>query len=199
MAVSIGDSSALMHMSLLAGYHLTTVSTVDYGLWLWTVWVWVLCYSRRSAGQSLLEWSTHLGLTTRSLLLSDSCGFVALGRPLSREDGSLVYICCWPSPAQSFSGPSPVGLMAIFYCLRFETSLFVASYDLQGHSGSIWPRLHTGERLGDSEQAQCSTYIALAWTAEKTLFPTVSSILCVSIATDTCLLSHYLAADGFSC
>jgi hypothetical protein len=25
------------------------------------------------------------------------------------------------SPAQSFSGPSPAGLKAIFYCLRFET------------------------------------------------------------------------------
>jgi hypothetical protein len=32
-------------------------------------WVWVLCYDRRSAGQSVLEQSTHLGLTTRSLLL----------------------------------------------------------------------------------------------------------------------------------
>jgi hypothetical protein len=28
------------------------------------------------------------------------------------------------SPAQSFSGPSPMGLITIFYCLRFETSLF---------------------------------------------------------------------------
>jgi hypothetical protein len=38
------------------------------------------------------------------------------------EDGSVVYNCCWPSPAQSFSVPSPVGLVTIFYCLRFETS-----------------------------------------------------------------------------
>jgi hypothetical protein len=28
--------------------------------------------------------------------------------------------------------------------LRFETSLFVASYDSQGHGGGIRPRLHTG-------------------------------------------------------
>jgi hypothetical protein len=28
-----------------------------------------------------------------------------------------------------FLGPSPIGLVTIFYCLRFETSLFVASYD----------------------------------------------------------------------
>jgi hypothetical protein len=48
------------------------------------------------------------------------------------------------SPAQSFSGPSPLGLMTIFYCLRLETSLFVASYDSQGYGGGIRPRLHTG-------------------------------------------------------
>jgi hypothetical protein len=29
------------------------------------------------------------------------------------------YNCCWPSPAQSFSGSSPMGLVS-FYCLRFE-------------------------------------------------------------------------------
>jgi hypothetical protein len=66
---------------------------------------------RRSAGQSVLEQSTHLGLMTRSLLLSDICGFVDLGHPLWRVAGSVVYICYWPSPAQSFLGPSPIGLV----------------------------------------------------------------------------------------
>jgi hypothetical protein len=103
-----------------------------------------LCYDLRAVGQSVLEQSTHLGLTTRSWLLSDSWGFVGLGRPLWREDGSAVCNCYWPSPAQSFSGPSPVGLVATFYCLRFETSLFVASYDSQGHGGGIRFRLHAG-------------------------------------------------------
>jgi hypothetical protein len=69
---------------------------------------------------------------------------VELGRPLWREDGSVVYNCCWPSPAQSFSSRSPVGLVAMFYCLRLDTSLFVASYDSQGHGGDIRPRLQTG-------------------------------------------------------
>jgi hypothetical protein len=32
----------------------------------------------------------------------------------------------------------------MFNCLRFETSLFVASYDSQGYGGGIRPRLHTG-------------------------------------------------------
>jgi hypothetical protein len=43
------------------------------------------------------------------------------------------------SPAQSFSGPSPMGFVTTFYCLRFETSLFVASYDSQGCGGGIRP------------------------------------------------------------
>jgi hypothetical protein len=78
------------------------------------------------------------------LYFSESCGFVDLERPLWREAGSVVYNSCWPSPAKSFSGPSPVGLVAIFYCFRFETFLFVASCDSQGHGGGIRPRLHTG-------------------------------------------------------
>jgi hypothetical protein len=32
--------------------------------------------------------------------------FVDMGRLPWREDGSVVYNCCWPSLAQSFSGPS---------------------------------------------------------------------------------------------
>jgi hypothetical protein len=55
--------------------------------------------------------------------------FFYLGRSLWREDVSVFYNCCWPSPAQSSSGPSPLGLATISYCLRLETSLVVASYD----------------------------------------------------------------------
>jgi hypothetical protein len=65
--------------------------------------------------------STHLGRKTRFLLLSDSCGFVDVGRPLWREDGSVVYNCCWSSPAELFSGASPPWLVTVFYCLRFDT------------------------------------------------------------------------------
>jgi hypothetical protein len=82
-----------------------------------------------------------LGLTARFLLLSDSCGFVAVGRSLWRKHGSIIYSWCCPSPAQSFSGLCPVGLVTIFYCLRFETSFFVASYDSQGHGGGIYWRV----------------------------------------------------------
>jgi hypothetical protein len=47
--------------------------------------------------------------------------------------------------------PSPVGLATIFYCLRFETSLFVASYDSQDYGGGIRPRLNTGLMPVESE------------------------------------------------
>jgi hypothetical protein len=40
-----------------------------------------LCYDRRSAGQSVLEQSIHLGLTTRSLLLVWQLGSCSCGAP----------------------------------------------------------------------------------------------------------------------
>jgi hypothetical protein len=42
------------------------------------------------------------------------------------------------SLTKSFSGPSPLDLATIFYCLSFEISLFVASDDSQGHGGHEW-------------------------------------------------------------
>jgi hypothetical protein len=43
-----------------------------------------------------------------------------------------------------FLGSESLGLEAIFYCLRFETSPFVTSYNSQGHGGGIRLCLHTG-------------------------------------------------------
>jgi hypothetical protein len=93
---------------------------------------------------------------TRYLLLFDSYSLVFEGRHFWREDESVFCICCWPSPAQSFSSPSALGLATTFYCLRFETSLFVTSYDSQGHSGGIRPRLHTGITCIKCIMFQCS-------------------------------------------
>jgi hypothetical protein len=55
------------------------------------VWVWVLCYDRRSVGQSVLEQSTHLGLTTRYLLVLDNYGPVFVG-VLSEERTGLSFV-----------------------------------------------------------------------------------------------------------
>jgi putative component of toxin-antitoxin plasmid stabilization module len=42
-------------------------------------------------------------LITRFLLLSDSCGFVDVDRPLWRENVSAAYNCSWPSPWPYFT------------------------------------------------------------------------------------------------
>jgi hypothetical protein len=93
----------------------------------------------RSVSQSLCRAPSiahdQIFITVRQLR---SCFFV--GRPLWREDGSVFCICCWPLPAQSFSGPKPLVLATIFYCLIWDF-LFVASYDSQGLGGGIRPRL----------------------------------------------------------
>jgi hypothetical protein len=66
----------------------------------------------------------HVGLMTRYLLLFDSYGPFLWGALSDERTGLFFFcICCCPSPAQSFSGPSPFGLETIFYCLSFETSL----------------------------------------------------------------------------
>jgi hypothetical protein len=98
-----------------------------------TFWSRVESYVTTDGPSSLSLGIKHSpGAYDQILLLSDTCGFVDLGRCLWREDGSVVYNFCWPSPAQSFSGPSLVGLPTICYCLIFEASLFVASCDSQG-------------------------------------------------------------------
>jgi hypothetical protein len=111
---------------------------------------------------------------TRYLLLFDSYGLALLGRPLWLENGSVFCVCCWPSPAQSFSGPSPLGLATIFYCLRFETSLFVATYDSQGYSGGMRPPNWHG-------RPSYLPYNFSARTEQKTLFPTVPLLLRVDL------------------
>jgi hypothetical protein len=68
-------------------------------------------------------------------------------------------LCCWFSPAQSFSGQSSFGLVTIFYCLRFETSLSVASYDSQGYGGGIRPRLQTYILPLGQSQSQSQSYV----------------------------------------
>jgi hypothetical protein len=62
---------------------------------------------------------------------------------LTRGRVCLLYVPLALASAV-FLGPTPLGLATVSYCLRFETSLFVASYDSQGHGGDIRPRLHTG-------------------------------------------------------
>jgi hypothetical protein len=76
--------------------------------------------------------------------------------PSSLTRGWVCYLQLLLVLASAFSGPSPVGLVTIFYCLRFETLLFIASYDTQGYGGGIRSRLHTGT---DLFQSQSRSYV----------------------------------------
>jgi hypothetical protein len=69
---------------------------------------------------------------------------------LTRGRVCLLYVPLALASAV-FLGRSPLGLAIVFYCLIFETSLFVASYDSQDHGGGIQPRLHTGVWLNSSQ------------------------------------------------
>jgi hypothetical protein len=100
---------------------------------------------RQTVSQSVsLGVEPHLGIMTRYFHYCLAVTVLFLWGAHSDERTGVFCICCWPFPAQPFSCPSPLELATIFYCFTFETSLFVASYDSQGHGGGIRPRLHTG-------------------------------------------------------
>jgi hypothetical protein len=103
--------------------------------WLAYCYKSMLCYDRLSVGQSLLVSSTHLGLRTRILLLSDRSWCVDVRRSLWRENN-----CCWSSQAQSFLGEDPAGLVTIIYSLKFETPpTWRARSPYLYPSGTGWP------------------------------------------------------------
>jgi hypothetical protein len=60
-----------------------------------------LIYDRQSVGQSVLMSGSHLRPMTRFFYLSDDCGFLYKGRPLWREDGSVIYCTIASGPCQS--------------------------------------------------------------------------------------------------
>jgi hypothetical protein len=83
-------------------------------------YVWVSGLQTSAVSKAICAW-----INDQSAILSwcqarvgPKTRFLDVGHPFWREDGSVVNSCCWPSPAQSFSGPSPAGLITIFYCLR---------------------------------------------------------------------------------
>jgi hypothetical protein len=98
-----------------------------------------------------------------------------------------------------------LGLATIFYCLTFETSLFVASYDSQGHGGGIRSRLHTGMNWtilcsllitslhGPYRKHTVSTVVANCCII-KNLLPTNENVFTELLSRNgRCLHSHCLA------
>jgi hypothetical protein len=77
--------------------------------------------------------------------------------------------------------------VAIFYCLRFETSLFVAFYDSKGHGGGIRPRLHTG---------YCSAGVLVTNRVENTVSNSSSIVARGLVAVGTCLFRGRYLVTG---
>jgi hypothetical protein len=74
-----------------------------------------LLYDWRFTGTLFVLETSPLRLTISNFFQLNTWGHSPYVHPLWREDRSVVYNCCWPSPAQSFSGPSPAELMTTFY------------------------------------------------------------------------------------
>jgi hypothetical protein len=101
------------------------------------------------------------------------------------EGESLVYNCCWSTPAQLFLGPSPAGLTTVF-CCHIQDSLIQ-------EQGSPAIPLGTGllfcrfiQRLDDSQKIR---RVAVAQTNWLTTF---TDILTVLDSHETC--DHILCA-----
>jgi hypothetical protein len=60
-------------------------------------------------------------------LCLDSCEFLIMGRPLWREDESVIYSCCWALPEQFVSGPYNSSSKSVSrpVCLRARLSFFL--------------------------------------------------------------------------
>jgi hypothetical protein len=81
-----------------------------------------------TASQFVLA-TSPLRLTISNFIFQlNTCGYSHYVRSSLTRGWFRRYNCCWSSPAQSFSDPSPAELKTLFYCLRFGTSLFVASW-----------------------------------------------------------------------
>jgi hypothetical protein len=182
-----------MFTSLPAGDCLTTNS------WWVSLHSWLAFYR-----QSARIGAKPLEVTTRVFCKLTLAAIDFMYHPLWREDGSVVYNCCWPSPAKSFSGPSPAGFMTTFYCLRIETPLTWRArppylYPKEG-SGSVIPpdtgfpfrrllrlaglrwRYSTPPPHGMFKpQMSCPRYISPTRTSQKTPLPRISLLLSVQV------------------
>jgi hypothetical protein len=86
-----GDFSAYVLTSLLCGEYSTTELSLSLSLMLWQTVSWPAYLGIKHPSGAY----DQIFITVRQMQVC-WCGVLWL------EDGSVVYNCCWPSPAQSF-------------------------------------------------------------------------------------------------
>jgi hypothetical protein len=110
------------------GFALTNIATHVYSRdveWFGHV-AWIIEVEVTTNGQSAsLSWcqAPIWSPLPHFCFLSENCGFLDVAHPLWWENASVIYSynCFWALPEQSLSGPSPVELMTIFYCLIWDS------------------------------------------------------------------------------
>jgi hypothetical protein len=128
------------------------------------IWDFPFCFLLRLAG-SRWRYSTPPPHGYTALLSQSQSHIATDGQPVIKSSWPDIYYCLsvtvlflWGTLSDERTGPSFVYAAGpcqrshswvrvpwdstIFCCLRFETSLFIASYHSQGHGGGIRPRLH---------------------------------------------------------
>jgi hypothetical protein len=103
-----------------------------------------LSESRVTLQLAVYHQSVHLGAknleTQDQYFFNWTLAVIVLMKHLWWEDKSVVYNCCWPSPAQSVSGPSPAGFMPIIYCRLLQPEApSPRIYILQEQGGPVIP------------------------------------------------------------
>jgi hypothetical protein len=144
---------------------------------------------------------------TRYLLLLDWYGLVSVGCPLWREDGSVFFRCYWPLPAQSFSGPSPLWLATVFYCVEWTIdgfSVYSLRLDNTENTSVTWQWIY----VNNIENISCDTGSIVVFTAPSNRNGSYQIFACLFVAAGMCLLSHCLetglhvticGVNNFSC
>jgi hypothetical protein len=97
-----------------------------------------LYYDRWPVGRSVLVSNNHLGPNTRLLLLSNSCGFLAVGCPDERM--CLLFQTAAALTSTVILGSESSRTDDIVYCLRFETPItWRARFLYLYPPGTGWP------------------------------------------------------------
>jgi hypothetical protein len=110
---------------------------------------------RLTVGHSVsLGVEPHLGLMTIYFIVWQLRSCFCGAPSLTRELVCLLYKLLVLASAV-FLGSESLGSHDHFYCLSFETALFVASYDSQGHGGGIRP--HSAHRCKDHVYTEAHT------------------------------------------